>query len=892
METIDRQNPDNINLSNTTFDFYNDKTYEAVENAKVEIIYDAVPKEANAQEIINKNILCYGKLKEGFDNLDKYDLDVTLTPSEVEIEVGYEIDTIVRDNVAEGDITEDWVIDGDSGEIIYLKVIDVSDYVAWGVVAGTVWQITADGIPSSGVLSADDVSTMAKFLEALSYIPVLGASWVYTYNVGAGTITIGNWEKYATISVSRFYTPTAESTVSKYSGFKTGAIHPFCIYYYDEALRRGDAQVGDGMSVYVPMVTELGVSTVNYRQKISWAIGHTPPSWAKYYRFGYAGNTLCSYFIQYICSDITDADSAFNYRTSIDITPLQTLKTTEESTWNQFPNSIIDPYVWEQGDRVRIITVATDAGEGDILGAPVSGVYDYEILQYDATSNKIIIQATTIKATLGVGINTLIEIYRPVLVGQKTVYYEFGQLLSVIGGYHMGTTQNQTAVLDATGVFNAGDIYHISRTPSKPLDSTSTKVGAFHESAWYSDFYLSEEWSKGKIGFESNIGEVDLNIIRFSNQYLQNTRVNGLSTFDALDYKELNELYGDIKFMVEQGDTLKVYQAIKACSIPIGRTEYTDASGNTSILKSNLILGATRYSFTNYGTVYPTSITQNNRYIYGFDIYNGIVWRDSANGLFPISGRYESADAGGDYKMQTYFKEKAKALLTSGISNTLVQTVFDEEYKLLYVIFTDTTTPANNDVVAYHEPSNRWISFYDLKAPINEDYPCWVQSLGMSFLSFIPTQGDMTTTEAEGVATSAVWRHNSDSVDRCSFYGQAQDCVVGVIANQNGGEIKVLDSIEIHSNALWSVVVEAEANLNYPYGMYSIIPKTKFKKREGILMSEFMRNGYTTSGTLRTLDYLNGEELRCYAAKVTLTNDSTSKVTLLMVNINMSNSKV
>jgi hypothetical protein len=819
---------------------------------------------------------------------------VTLTVSAESISATPENTTVIWDNIAEKDILNYAYEEPEMTPpfYIYYQIIYVEDYATWGLNAGDYYNLTVNGVDGSIIITSDDLlSADALSLHMLDAVQAEGLNII---RGGANDeIWIGSSVDYPNITEARFVRAIdAATAVTKKTGFKTGAVHPFCIYYYDEALRRGDAQVSEDMKIYVPLLTELSLGSMDYRELIGWSVNHTPPSWAKYWRFGYAGNTLCSYFLQYICSDITDADADFNNKTTIDITPLQTLKTTTTSGWNQYPNSIIDPYVWEQGDRVRILTVATDAGNGDLLGAPVSGVYDYEILRYDSTTYKLVIQATTIKATLGVGINTLIEIYRPLLIGEKTVYYEFGSLMSVVGGYHIGITQNQTAVLPATGTFNAGDVYHITRTPSKPLDSTATTNGAFMESMWYSDFYLSEEWSKGKIGFESNIGKIYLNIIRFSNQYLQNTKINGLSTFSALDYKELNDLYGDISFMVEQGDTLKVYQTVKSCSIPIGRTEYTDASGNTTILKSNEILGATRYSFTNYGTVYPTSITQNNRYIYGFDIYNGIVWRDSANGLFPISGRYENADAGGDYKMQTYFKEKAKALLTSGISNTNVQTVFDEEYKLLYMVFTDTVTPANNDVVAYHEPSNRWISFYDFKSPVLNDYPCWLQSLGLSFLSFIPTQGDYTTTEAEGMASSAVWRHNSDSVNRCSFYGEAQDCVVGVVANQNGGEVKVLDSLEINSNALWSVVVEIEANLNYPYGMYSIIPKTKFKKREGMLRAEFMRNGCTTSGVLRTMDYLSGEELRGYAAKVTLTNDSTSKVVLLLVNINMSNSKV
>ena len=37
----------------------------------------------------------------------------------------------------------------------------------------------------------------------------------------------------------------------------------------------------------------------------------------------------------------------------------------------------------------------------------------------------------------------------------------------------------------------------------------------------------------------------------------------------------------------------------------------------------------------------------------------------------------------------------------------------DEEFKLLYVIFKDYVLGTNDDVIVYHEPSDRWVSFVD-----------------------------------------------------------------------------------------------------------------------------------------------------------------------------------
>jgi hypothetical protein len=147
----------------------------------------------------------------------------------------------------------------------------------------------------------------------------------------------------------------------------------------------------------------------------------------------------------------------------------------------------------------------------------------------------------------------------------------------------------------------------------------------------------------------------------------------------------------------------------------IGRTEYYDTGGNNVTVQSNRVFGAVRYSPSNYSTVFAESVSRNNRFIYGFDIYNGVAWRDSANGLFPISGRYAEAGGDSDYKMQTYFKLKAKALLESGIDHVDVIGTWDEEYKLYYLTFKDFVLETNNETIVFHEPSNRWITFAEFE---------------------------------------------------------------------------------------------------------------------------------------------------------------------------------
>jgi hypothetical protein len=95
----------------------------------------------------------------------------------------------------------------------------------------------------------------------------------------------------------------------------------------------------------------------------------------------------------------------------------------------------------------------------------------------------------------------------------------------------------------------------------------------------------------------------------------------------------------------------------------------------------------------------------------------------------------------------------------------------------------------------------------------------WLQSLSLGFVAFM--NGD-------------VWLANSNNVARNSFFGEQKYSEVGVVANQEPNIVKLLDSIGIYSDGKWSVEsITIPKDLNHPNGMYSRLPKERFKKRDG-----------------------------------------------------------
>jgi hypothetical protein len=152
-----------------------------------------------------------------------------------------------------------------------------------------------------------------------------------------------------------------------------------------------------------------------------------------------------------------------------------------------------------------------------------------------------------------------------------------------------------------------------------------------------------------------------------------------------------------------------------------------------------------------------------------------------------------------------------------------------------------------------------------------------LQALSLGFCSFIG--GD-------------IWVHNSNTALRDNLFGEQRVTKVGIVANEQPDIIKLLDSIGIHSDGEWEIEsLTIPKTLNFPNGMYSRLPKERFKKRDGVLSAEFLRNMKTSSNTISAIEAIRGETLRGNAAYLILKNTSTEQVKLFKVQINMTTNR-
>jgi hypothetical protein len=837
-------------------DFYNDRKYEVIDTAAIEKQYNGLPVLAKAQWPLDGERTGYGGVTEGQDYIVP---DVTLTNANRPVDLDYQsFPGSPDDTLTFTSSYSDGMYTFTSPAINSLPAGGTSPWTLRFLMYGQSYMGSYAGasVPDyrQALLNTVNLAPLSAFINGsnqieftVSYSPSTPVIYVY----GSGTIS-------------------SSFSVTKVKSYKTNANHAYCLFYYDDSLRRSDPMAGTKTSVFVPSLPDEGVLTAgtNHQQYLDWAINHNAPSWAKYWRWGYAGNQSIELFWQYNVESIVIGTAGLSNYALVDISGLQTIGDSASGNDNVHVNSNIGAYVFEDGDKIRFITrhVGTATDTTDLTLAATA--YDYEIKGFDPTNHHLYIDNLALGGTPYTNYNggeTIIEIYRPKRDPEDMEYYEVGPKYEVYesGGkyYHRGATQDQTSGQSATGQHNSGDVYLITRQVANGPFSTATDP-IFVESYSWSDFYDSDTWGRGKLGIISGIGQKYMNNIRYGNRYSPNTLSSGLSEFDALDYKPLSHEHGNITAMRQAGHVLKVYFERNSASIMVNKAQFRDADGVSQIVKSDDVLGTVEYSNYHYGTIFPESVLLIDRTIYFYDIYRKSYIRDSSNGIFATS----------DYKAVNKFVEISDTLLTSGVSNVQVWTGYDPQRKFVYVQVKDSGTPANDLVIVFNEKKNRW------ECTVGLTQADLLRSTARDLISFIDED---------------LYIHN-DNVNRGYFYDGYKKAELNIIMNERPEFTKVLDAIGLNTNdGTWIVsAIEIPPTPQYPNGQSSKIPNEIFTKRENGMYAEFLRNMKTSSQVESLLELREGEQLRGQTATITLENSATTEVVLFDVVINMSPSKI
>lgn len=230
--------------------------------------------------------------------------------------------------------------------------------------------------------------------------------------------------------------------------------------------------------------------------------------------------------------------------------------------------------------------------------------------------------------------NAFFEIQTPYYPSLKEPYYEVGNMFPVVDA---GTPTRQYSTL--TGMLG-GDIVILARTNS---DNQTT--------------YLTEAMSpndKFFVNWNTDIGRPNLVIqqpgqlqnpygIRFSNEYIQNTLVNGLSSFDLLNQVDVPAESGAVmklqltSKMQQLGTVMLAICQREALSLYLGETQVLQTQGTAFISGVANVIGTINPLRGGYGTLHPESVVAWEGRVYWYCMGRSALVRYSLDGVVAIS---------------------------------------------------------------------------------------------------------------------------------------------------------------------------------------------------------------------------------------------------------------
>lgn len=411
--------------------------------------------------------------------------------------------------------------------------------------------------------------------------------------------------------------------------FKSGASYELSIEFLDHAGRKCGILTSPSLKVNI---AEKIYAQVDYTTAINWTLSNALatteiPIWAYYYSVNITKCLTTRFFLDSRVKNITyatkDADGLYIFNTDtyaknlngvgVDITLL---------------NSYGMGYVFSEGDLMKIY-----------IGTNV-----YELSIISQVGNWVVCELGNLGTLGNSGVfktNVLFEIYTPYKPSLSEPFYEIGQFCPV---NNPATGSRSYSTLAGT---ITGDVTLLTRN-----DGTSD--------------YLTEDMSpndkipyqwntdSGRPNFVDTIGQqVKTNTISFSNTFIQGTKTNGLSTFDALDVQDISLECGDItklqvanKIGDEQGTIMLSICEHQTASMYLGESQLVGSSANAFVAQSTGVIGTINILQASFGSDRPESVFEFLGLVFFIDTVNGLFAQYSPEGLEEVS----------KYKQTRFFK--------------------------------------------------------------------------------------------------------------------------------------------------------------------------------------------------------------------------------------------
>lgn len=651
------------------------------------------------------------------------------------------------------------------------------------------------------------------------------------------------WLIDLTITVTTSYTGNVVGT--PIPTWKRGANHKFGLVYYDQRGRASCVYTSNDLEILTEWWDQLNV----YNGQIQFRVGieHTPPIWAYKYQIVYGGNNTYLKdpegrgFVQFKVGTVTSVGASHK---EISLSPILGFNA-------RYSNSVVN-YTWTSGDRLR--PIYDDSSAAYFTNTDNES---YEIIKAETSGSDYLISIQNTNASYLIETGDIVELYSPATSGQNAFYYEIGEVFDILNPgtssrLHYGNIQSQSSTQEALVELRGGDVYLTNRLmPSGPELSDPSSTFEVEESH-YSDFQDSNDINIGRFNVvDPGYRQIrKIASVRYSDVYIPSTDVNGLGTFYDTNFNDFDQNYGSIQKLYSEDKRLNIFQEFKVGQSLINESVLNDLSGSQLVQRSDNVLSTIQYYVGEFGIgLNPESFS-----VYGFakyfvDVYRGAVLRLSNDGITKIS----------DYKMMSYFIDRFNTSF-NGTDSIRVFGCYNERNREYILCMKEVTRTVENTVlellpyetIIFNEAKNRWTGFVGF-------YPEWISPTALDYVTF--NNGEM-------------YLHNQSVNGYANFNGSQQNSDIKIIFNQNPSHNKFWKSIEIESNSIWIA-----PTITNQYGQSSELISDHFEKIENVYWSAFYKD--INTGVVHPL--YNGNDLRSPELSVLLRNSDSVYVKLFSV---------
>jgi hypothetical protein len=634
--------------------------------------------------------------------------------------------------------------------------------------------------------------------------------------------------------------------------FKSGATYLTSVSFFDHSGRKCGITTPP-VKVNIP---ERDYGTVSYATGINWSLSNVSatteiPDWAYYYSVNITKCLTTRFFLTARAKNITyatkDADGEYVFNTTgFDIT--NNGVAVDFTLLNGYGMG----YTFTEGDLIKVYIDGDPLYTLAIIGQ--EGVWLICELQNLGTLGNLATPKTDV----------LFEIFTPYKPSTSEPHYEVAQIYTITDPTTVSRVYSEVA-----GTI-LGDVTLLTREDGAADEYLTENMSPSDK------FYTRWNTYAGRPNFVDTIGQqVKTNDIAYSDRLIAGTKTNGLSTFEALNTKDIPLECGDgTKLQVadkisEQGNIMLAICANETVSLYLSEAQLLGSSGNAFLAQSSDVIGTVNVLQGSFGSLNPESVVVLRGRVFFYSLIKGCFVAYSNNGLFPVSNY-------GLRRVAHLFSQAYAALSQSEIEDLgsrpfVFGGVDPYHLEVYWSIPATTATPPKGyleDYVSPDEPVIYPYDIYDGTAKVlvfkpNQDR--WAAPHSYETEYFIDIRDFLFSAK-----NGSMYQHNYDNgTDETygKWYGTEVTSDIGFIVNEEPNIVKQFVTLSVEGNMQPSWTHQ---RCELPF-VQSADLVDEWIDREGVLYSQINRDRLSpnVTGTFDekayTGDVMRGQWLKVYA---------------------------